>query len=302
LTHPGFSFVEAIAPCSTAYARWNKEGRGLDPKDLNRRGLEIMKHYQKVGEVVVNSHPKDAFIRVNEKGEIIKIVEGEFLSDPRPDINIAMDQHATAAEQQWLIERQMLDDRPKLPAREDYVARTEVQLGGFGGQGIISAGRIIGTAAAIYDRLEVCFTQSYGPEARGGAAGSQVVISSDPIHHPHLIKPTSMIMMSQGAYDKYAAKLAFGGILLFDDQLVAIPAGDRTDVTRYGISATQIASQEGNQRAANTAMLGFWAAITEIVSFEAMRQAVAESVPSKTKELNLKVMDIGYEQGKKINL
>jgi 2-oxoglutarate ferredoxin oxidoreductase subunit gamma len=109
-----------------------------------------------------------------------------------------------------------------------------------------------------------------------------------------------MIIMSQGAYDKYAGELATDGILLFDDQLVAIPDGDREDVLRYGISATQIAAQEGNQRAANTAMLGFWTAVTEIVSPDAMRQAVAESVPTKTIELNLKVFDIGYEQGRNI--
>ena len=78
-----------------------------------------------------------------------------------------------------------------MPGRTDLVERTDVQLGGFGGQGIMSAGRIIGQAATIYDKIEACFTQSYGPEARGGAAGSQVVVASEPIHHPHLIAPTS---------------------------------------------------------------------------------------------------------------
>ena len=150
-----------------------------------------------------------------------------------------------------------------------------MQLGGFGGQGIISAGRIIGQAAAIYDKLEACFTQSYGPEARGGAAGSQVIISSDPIHHPHLIQPTSMIIMSQGAYNKYVPTLSPGGTLLIDDELVAFPSSHRTDITTYGIPATQIAEQAGSNRAANTVMLGFWTAIVGAVSRDAMRQAVA---------------------------
>jgi 2-oxoglutarate ferredoxin oxidoreductase subunit beta len=299
LMHPGFSFVEAIAPCSTAYARWNKEGRGLDPEELNRRGLEIMKHYQKVGEVVVNAHPKDAVIRVNESGEITKIIEGEFVNDSHSDIQIALGQRSALAEQQWLYEKQLLDNRPVLPVSGVRIPRTEIQLGGFGGQGIISAGRIIGVAAALYDRLEVCLTQSYGPEARGGAAGSQVIISSDPIYHPHLIDPNCMIIMSQGAYDKFAGRLPVGGILVYDDGLVSIGGEVQEGISIHGIPATQIAAQEGNQRAANTVILGFWTAITGLVSHKAMRQAVAESVPKKTVELNLRVFDIGYEQGMK---
>jgi len=155
-------------------------------------------------------------------------------------------------------------------------------------------------AAAIYDKLEACFTQSYGPEARGGAAGSQVVISSDPIHHPHPVQPGSMIILSQGAYSKYVPELAPGGVLVVDDSLVELPDDHRTDITTYGIPASTIAEEAGTIRAANTVMLGFWTAIVGVVSREAMREAVAESVPPKTMDLNLKVFDIGFEQGEKI--
>ncbi|MGD8625736.1 MAG: 2-oxoacid:acceptor oxidoreductase family protein [Anaerolineae bacterium] len=172
-----------------------------------------------------------------------------------------------------------------------------MQLGGFGGQGIISAGKILGQAASIYDGLEVCFTQSYGPEARGGAAGSQVVIASEPIHHPHLTRPTNMIIMSQGAYAKYAPFLAPGGTLLIDDGLITLPEDHRQDVTTYGLPATQIAEALGNSRAANTVMLGFWTAIEGVVSREAMRQSVAESVPPKTIQVNMNAFDTGYERG-----
>jgi 2-oxoglutarate ferredoxin oxidoreductase subunit beta len=297
LAHPGFSFVEVIAPCSTAYARWNQDGRGLDDKKLGRRGLEVMKHYQKVGLTAHDTHPKDAHIRVNQKGEITEIIEGEFLDESRPDLKNAMDQRDAHAEQIWLAEKRALDDRLQLPPREEHIQRSEVKLGGFGGQGIISAGRIIGVGAAIHDKLEACFTQSYGPEARGGAAGAQVVISSNPIYHPHLIQPTSMIILSQGAFDKYVPSLAPDGVLLIDDELVALPPDHRSDITTYGISATQIAAQAGNSRAANTVMLGFWTAIVGVVSRDAMRQAVAESVPRKTVELNLRVFDSGYDDG-----
>jgi len=297
LVHPGFSFVEVIAPCSTAYARWNQEGRGLDPEKLSRRGLEIMKHYQKVGKTANGTHPKDAHVKVNEKGELSEIIEGKFLDDPKPDLKAAIDHLAAQADKMWMAEKNSLESRPEFPVRTDFIPRTEVQLGGFGGQGVISAGRIIGQAAAIYDKLEACFTQSYGPEARGGAAGSQVIVASDPIHHPHLIQPTSMIIMSQGAYNKYIPSLSPGGTLLIDDELVALPSSHRTDITTRGIPATKIAEQAGSNRAANTVMLGFWTAIVGAVSHALMRQAVAESVPSKLVDMNLKVFDIGYEKG-----
>ncbi len=297
LNYPGFSFVEVIAPCSTAYARWNPEGRGLDPEKLNRRGLETMKYYQKVGKTAHDTHPKDAGIKVNEKGEIAEIVEGDFFVEANPSLKEALDRRIEQAERAWRAEKETLDNRPQLPARKERLPRTEVQLGGFGGQGIISAGRIVGLAAAIYDGLDACFTQSYGPEARGGAAGSQVILSSDPIHHPHLIQPTSMIIMSQGAYTKYIPTLAIDGLLLIDDSLVNLPPDHRSDVKTFGIPATQIAEEAGNNRAANTVMLGFWAATTGLVSREAMRQAITESVPAKAVELNTKVFEIGYEKG-----
>ena len=297
MEHPGFSFVEVIAPCSTAYARWNPEGRGLDPESLRRRGLEVLKYYQSVGKIAHDTHPKDAAVTANEKGLIEEIVEGQFLDDPQPDLQAAIDRLASVAAKRWQGVRKALDERPVLPKRSEHVPRTELQLGGFGGQGIISAGRIVGQAAAIYDGLEVSFTQSYGPEARGGSAGSQVVISSDPIHHPHITQPTGAIIMSQGAFAKYAQELAPGGTLLIDNGLVVLPDDHRQDLTTYGIPATQIAEELGNSRAANTVMLGFWAAILGVVSREAMRQSVAESVPPKTVDVNMRAFDVGYERG-----
>jgi 2-oxoglutarate ferredoxin oxidoreductase subunit gamma len=160
---------------------------------------------------------------------------------------------------------------------------------------------IIGQAAALYDGLEVSFTQSYGPEARGGSAGSQVVVASDPIHHPHLTEPTNMIIMSQGAYAKYAPDLAPGGILLIDDGLVALAPDHRQDISTYGLPATQIAEELGNNRAANTVMLGFWTAVMGVVSREAMRQSVTDSVPPKTIDVNMKAFDAGFARGLEVN-
>ncbi len=300
MEHPGFSFVEVIAPCSTAYARWNPEGRGLDPESLQRRGLEVLKYYQKIGRIAHETHPKDAAVRVDDKGLLTEIIEGKFLDDPKPDLQEAIDRLASVGEARWLAAKKALDGRPRILKRTDHVPRTEVQLGGFGGQGIISAGMIIGQAAAIYDGLEASFTQSYGPEARGGSAGSQVVVSSDPIHHPHIIQPTSAIIMSQGAYAKYAPTLAPGGILLIDDGLVALADDHRRDLKTYGLPATKIAEELGNARAANTVMLGFWTGVVGAVSQEAMRQSVAESVPAKTIDVNMQAFDAGLQRGLEI--
>jgi 2-oxoglutarate ferredoxin oxidoreductase subunit beta len=297
MLHPGFSFVEIIAPCSTSYARWNPEGRGLDPQKLGRRGLELMKHYQLVGKIAHNTHPKDAAVEANEMGEIISIIEGVFLNESKPEFRAAIEQKARIAKERWSAAKKVLDGRLKLPGRTDPVDRTDVQLGGFGGQGIMSAGRIIGQAAAIYDKIEACFTQSYGPEARGGAAGSQVVVASEPIHHPHLIAPTSAIIMSQEAYLKYVPALTADGVLLIDDGLVTLPEEHRQDLKTYGIGATRIAEELGNTRAANSVMLGLWTAIIGAVSETAMRQSLTDSVPPKTLELNLKAFDVGFGKG-----
>jgi Pyruvate/2-oxoacid:ferredoxin oxidoreductase gamma subunit len=91
--------------------------------------------------------------------------------------------------------------------------------------------------------------------------------------------------------------LASGGVLLIDDELVNVPSDHRKDITTLGIPATSIATQAGNSRAANTVMLGFWTSIVGVISRDAMRQSVAESVPPKTVPLNLEVFDIGYKHG-----
>jgi len=174
--------------------------------------------------------------------------------------------------------------------------QTNIMISGTGGQGILAAADFLGEAL-FRNNFHVVATRSYGAEARGGAAGAQVVLSTDPIHHPHLIEPTSMIMMSQGAYAKYVPTLAPGGILLLDEGLVSLPADHRADIETHGMPATRIAEELGNNRAANTVMLGFWTAAIGAVSEAAMRQAVAESVPAKTVEVNMKAFDIGFRRG-----
>jgi 2-oxoglutarate ferredoxin oxidoreductase subunit gamma len=176
------------------------------------------------------------------------------------------------------------------------MSRTEIRLTGFGGQGIILSGYIVGKAAAIHDKKQATFTQSYGPESRGGACSAQVIISDEPVSYPHLINPSILVVMSQEAYNKYAPTLGDGALLIVDQDLVE--TGDLPgDVKLLSVPATRLAEELGRKIVANIVMLGFFAAVTDVVSVEAMREAILSSVPEGTEELNLKAFEKGYEYG-----
>jgi 2-oxoglutarate ferredoxin oxidoreductase subunit gamma len=175
----------------------------------------------------------------------------------------------------------------------------EILITGFGGQGIILTGNIMGTAATIHDGRHATMTQSYGPEARGGSCSSQVVISDEPIMFPYVDRPQVMICMSQEGYTKNVKILADGGLLLWDSDLVATGAHDPGSRT-YHIPATRIAEQLGNKMMANIVMLGFFAALSEVVSPDALKKAVLGSVPPKTRENNEKAFERGREYGLEI--
>ncbi|MBN1954848.1 MAG: 2-oxoacid:acceptor oxidoreductase family protein [Anaerolineae bacterium] len=178
--------------------------------------------------------------------------------------------------------------------------RLEVRLSGFGGQGIIRSGEIIGKAASIYDGRFATFTQSYGPESRGGACAAQVAIADDPVElsYPHVINPSVLVIMSQGGYNRYVADFRRDGLLIVDEDLVELDeAAEGLEI--LSIPSTRIAEEMGRRIVANVVMLGFIAAVTDIASPEAMRQSVLSSVPKGTEELNSRAFDAGFEYGKK---
>jgi 2-oxoglutarate ferredoxin oxidoreductase subunit gamma len=178
------------------------------------------------------------------------------------------------------------------------MSRTEIRLTGFGGQGIILSGYIIGKAAAIHDKKQATFTQSYGPESRGGACSAQVIISDEPVSYPHLIDPAILVVMSQEAYNKYAPALRDGVLLIVDEDLVEM--GEMNcEVKLLSVPATRLAEELGRKIVANIVMLGFFAAMTDLISVEAMREAVRTSVPKGTEELNLRAFEKGYEYGQR---
>ncbi|SMD05381.1 2-oxoglutarate ferredoxin oxidoreductase, gamma subunit [Desulfocicer vacuolatum DSM 3385] len=175
----------------------------------------------------------------------------------------------------------------------DKKEKQEIIVTGFGGQGIILAGRIIGMAAALRDDKESTLVQSYGPESRGGACCAQVVISNTIIQYPYITTPDILACMSQSAYEKYYRSLKPGGFLLTDKDLV-IPQDDRLC---FAIPATRMAEELGRKMMANIIMVGFTTAVTNLVTKEAALFAVTSSVPKGTEKMNTKAFNLGFDYG-----
>lgn len=173
---------------------------------------------------------------------------------------------------------------------------TEIKIGGFGGQGVILAGIIIGKAAAIYDKKNATLTQSFGPEARGSACSAQLVVSNESILYPYVKTPKIMMLMSQDAYSKFEPELDENGMLLIDSDLVK-PKKMRGKIKLSGIPATRLAEELGKKMVLNIVMVGFFTAVTNLIDVDAMRKAVKDSVPLGTEDLNLRAFDKGYNYG-----
>lgn len=176
---------------------------------------------------------------------------------------------------------------------------SEIRFSGFGGQGIIRCGLITGKALSLYDNKHATMTQSFGPEARGSACSSQVVVSDDRVLYPYISTPEILISMSQEAYEKYEPELREDGILIIDSDLVKTKPA-RGEIKLYSVPSTRFAEELGNRITANLVMLGFFTAVTQIVSLDAMKKALPGLVPGRFLELNIKAFDKGYEYGKKI--
>jgi 2-oxoglutarate ferredoxin oxidoreductase subunit gamma len=174
--------------------------------------------------------------------------------------------------------------------------RYEVRFSGFGGQGIILSAVILGRAAAIYDGKHAVQTQLYGPEARGGASMSAVIIDDAPILFPKVIEPDIYVIMSQEGFEKYGAAARPDAVMLIDTGLVH----SRPACTWYDIPAT--AEAKGTFKrviVANIIMLGALVSSTGVVSRTAIEKAVLDSVPKGTEELNLSALRRGFELGEK---
>jgi 2-oxoglutarate ferredoxin oxidoreductase subunit gamma len=174
--------------------------------------------------------------------------------------------------------------------------RHEIRLAGTGGQGVILAGILL-AEAAVRDGLNAVQTQSYGPEARGGASRSEVIISDEEIDYPKVIEADIMLCWSQEACDRYSGRLRKDGLLIVDEDFVR-----RTPTTRAArVSMTKLAEQEtGRRLAANVVGLGVLTGLTEIVSRKSLEEAVRARAPKGTAEMNLKALAAGYQAADQI--
>ncbi len=177
----------------------------------------------------------------------------------------------------------------------------EIQIAGFGGQGVVLAGMTIGRGLVLYENYYVSLTQSFGPEARGSACSVQLMVSPEPILYPYLSSPHILVAVSQEAFRKFAPHLRPGGTLIVEEDLVQTgedghPAG-LDAVELYRVPALRLAEELGRTMVLNMVVVGFFTAVTGLLGAEGARRAVSDSVPRGTEALNLAAFEKGYACG-----
>jgi 2-oxoglutarate ferredoxin oxidoreductase subunit gamma len=173
---------------------------------------------------------------------------------------------------------------------------TEIRIAGFGGQGVILSAIVLGKAGSIYQNGFATMTQNFGPEARGGACSAQLMLSDSPVLYPYVTSPDILVVMSQEAYTRFVPELKDGGILIVEQDLVRVDEL-KGDIKVYSVPATRMAEELGKRMVLNSVMVGFFTAVTHLLEPDAVRKAVADSVPSSFREINLKAFEKGYEYG-----
>lgn len=169
---------------------------------------------------------------------------------------------------------------------------SEIRFGGVGGQGIVLAGRLLGMAAALYDGKHAVCTQTYGPEARGGASRADVVISDTPVDYPFVTEADVLAVFFQEAYTKFRSRVKPDGLLIIDTGLVK-PLEEDANVC--GLPATKIADDLGTRIVTNVVMLGYLVGKTQVVSRESVEEAIRASVKQSVIDLDLKALDAGIQ-------
>ena len=172
-------------------------------------------------------------------------------------------------------------------------SRIEIRITGFGGQGVVLAGHIIGRACAIHAGKHATLIQSFGPEARGSACSATLAISETEVLYPYIARPDILVVMSSEGYEKHRDELKPNGTLVYEQDLV-LPRPEKGQQA-YGIPSTRLAESLGRSIVQNIVMVGFFTGVTDLVPRAAMREAVLGAVPAGTEELNLKAFASGLE-------
>jgi 2-oxoglutarate ferredoxin oxidoreductase subunit gamma len=177
------------------------------------------------------------------------------------------------------------------------MVRYEVRIGGFGGQGVVTMAVVVGETASLYDNKYVVQTQSYGPEARGGASKSEIVISDEEVDYPKVQEPDVFVVLSRAAYLEYIHGLKEDGILIIDEDLVEIEGDLPKTIKVYKIPATRIADKEvGSKQATNVVMLGALTVITKLLSVDGLKRRIEERWPRFVKT-NMLALELGMKAG-----
>ena len=165
---------------------------------------------------------------------------------------------------------------------------------GSGGQGVITAAIILAEAAAIYENLNAVQTQTYGPEARGGATRADIIISERPIRHPKVLNPHILVCLTQEAYSKYAGILRPGGLLLTDSKYVEVDY--RVDARQVELNMYKtVMDKIGKPIVFNICMLGAVIRLAELIEPESVIQVLATKIPPEMIQMNSEALQIGLE-------
>ena len=294
LQKKGFSVIEAVSYCHTTYGRLNRMGTAVDMmRQLKEDSVSLA-----------------AAEKLSAEERSSKIVRGALVDRDIPEYTERYDriieQARGAASQREEREKEESAPAPgkrltgHTPAERDQdKKRFEIRLAGEGGQGLILAGLILSEAATVYDGKNATQTQSYGPEARGGASRSEVIVSEGDIDFPKVIAADLLLAMSQEACDKYFRETRPDGMLIVDSVHVS-----RVPTTRaIRVPITEIAEQATGRRiTANIVAIGLIVGLTNVVNREAIRQSVAARAPRGTEELNLKALEAGFSVAQEIRL
>jgi 2-oxoglutarate ferredoxin oxidoreductase subunit gamma len=170
----------------------------------------------------------------------------------------------------------------------------QVVLSGFGGQGVITAGQILGRAVAVHEGRNAVMAQSYGPESRGGACKTEVILADGEIAYPRVVAPDVAVVLSQEAYRQVGLTRPPGCLLIAEEDLVQLDEAAERGTKVLRVPATRLAEQLGRRIVLNIVTLGFLCGATGVASPVALRSAIAASVPKGTEALNLRAFDAGY--------
>ncbi len=286
LGKPGFCFIEAISPCPTGYARRNRLGSALD----------LMRFYKEHSYQTDVLDPDNTALPFKGRvavGKFVDIEKPTFLKMYRDGV---LSRAAGSGPEKARRTKSPAVGRDA--ASTAFQANTQIRLAGFGGQGIVLAGLVLGKAVTLYEGANAVMTQSYGPEARGGACSADVLISAGRINYPRVTTPNLLILMSEQAARTYGQSAADNARVIVNADLVkSVPR--RSDLTILTVPATGIAEKLGRVIVANIVMLGFISSATGVVSGAALKKAILASIPKGTEDLNMAAFKAGFDWGKK---